>query len=251
MTAINRFTGRAVVYSKYRPSYPEEYVDYLMQANALAPGGIVADVGSGTGILSGQLLGRGLKVLAVEPNADMRREAESRLGAWPAFKAFCGAAEETGLPDGSVDLVTAAQAFHWFGREKFKAECRRILKTGARVALVWNSRDPASGLVQENEALCRKYCPEYIASSGGIFTVDGVFEEFYRDGAYELRTFRNDERYGLDGFIGRNLSGSYAPAEGDANYRPFVEGLTVLFEKYNQGDNIILPGITRSYLGNV
>lgn len=251
MTAINKFTGKAGVYSKYRPCYPEDYIDYLITINSLGTGSVVADIGSGTGIFSRQLLDRGLAVFAVEPNADMRHEAGQLLGSYPSFTPVNGKAEDTTLEGGCADLVTAAQAFHWFNHGKFKAECKRILKKGAKVALVWNNRDDACELVRENEEICKEYCPDYIASSGGIFAIQGVFEEFFKGGAYEFKTFRNDEQYDLEGFIGRNLSGSYAPKEGDDKYIPFLEELTALFGKYKNDGRIILQSITRSYLGNV
>jgi SAM-dependent methyltransferase len=251
MTAVDRFTGRAGVYSKYRPGYPAEYIDYLIAANLLAAGSVIADIGAGTGILSRQLLERGLKVLAVEPNADMRKTSEQQMASYPAFISVNGAAEDTTLESASVDLVTAAQAFHWFDHEKFKIECRRILKEGTKVALAWNSRDYTYELVQENEELCKEYCPDFVAFSHGIESTPEVFAAFFKGGAYEFCSFRNDVQYDIEGFIGRNLSGSYSPAEGDSNYRPFIEGLTTLFNRFSSHGQLIVPSITRSYMGNV
>ena len=85
------------------------------------------------------MLERGWTVYGVEPNDDMRKEAEKRLSAFPRFHSVAGTAERTGLPGASVDLVTAAQSFHWFDAAAFKRECRRILSGGGKVALIWNS----------------------------------------------------------------------------------------------------------------
>lgn len=90
----------------------------------------VADIGAGTGKWTARLLPLGCRICAVEPNGSMRREAERLLGGEPRLTLLGGSAEHTGLPDASVDCVTAAQAFHWFDRERFRAECRRILTPG-------------------------------------------------------------------------------------------------------------------------
>ena len=125
---------------------PNEYIDYLLSANELNENQIVADIGSGTGIFSRQLLESGLHVIGVEPNDDMRKMAEQSLKRYPRFQSIKATAENTTLKKNSVDLVTVAQAFHWFDKEAFKIECQRILKQKANVALVWNSRDVTSPL---------------------------------------------------------------------------------------------------------
>lgn len=249
--ATGNFTGRADVYAKHRPGYPEAYVDYLLEANALRAGSAVADIGSGTGILSAQLLARGLRVFAVEPNADMREAAERRLGKHPAFTSECGKAENTTLKDGSVDLVTAAQAFHWFDREGFGKECKRILRPGAKVALVWNSRELSSPVVRDNDEIIRKYCRGFLGFGGGTAGSPDTVVSFFRSGTCERKVFRNDALYDLDAFLGRNLSGSYSPFEGDENYMGYVAELTELFGKYSRGGALVLPQVTESYLGFV
>ena len=249
--SVHKFTGKAEGYSKFRPRYPGALLDYLTASDSLKDGSVIADVGAGTGILTGQLLDRGFTVLAVEPNGDMRRIAERDLGFHPAFRSINGTAENTTLPNGSVDLVTVAQAFHWFDRDRFQTECRRILKPGAKVALVWNSRIPTGEIALKLYEVCSKHCPTFVGFSGGIETMPAVFERFFRDGRYDFHTFPNDERHDIDGFIGRTLSGSYAPAESDRNYRAFVAELTELFERHQAGGVLTVPAETHSYLGCV
>jgi ubiquinone/menaquinone biosynthesis C-methylase UbiE len=159
MKPTDKFSGKADVYSKSRPSYPTVFIDYLFSINSLNETSRVADIGSGTGILTRQLLERGVSVVAVEPNDDMRTKAEQDLKGFEHFTSTKGSAEETSLPDNSVDIVIAAQAFHWFDHEKFKLECKRILKQDRKVALVWNSRDSESSLIKENAEIFKKYCP--------------------------------------------------------------------------------------------
>ncbi len=251
METTIKFTGKADVYVQYRPGYPKEYISYLISHNNLTSEKTVADIGSGTGILTRQLLEKKLKVIAVEPNDDMRTAAEQALKNYPDFISMNGTAENTGIKDNSVDLITVAQAFHWFDKIKFKLECMRILKPDSTVALVWNSRDLSSELMAENAAICRKLCPSFKGFSGGMKETSEIYRQFFRDGKYESDTFQNDLEYDLDSFVGRNLSASYAPKNADPNYKEFVEAIAELFKKYSKDNRIILPNTTRSYMGKV
>lgn len=134
MKPEQRFSDRVADYVRYRPGYPPEVVGFLN----LRPGMVIADVGAGTGISTELLLRAGCEVMAVEPNAEMRAAAENRLGHFPGFHGVDGSAEATTLQDQSVDMVVAAQAFHWFHPERTRAEFSRILKPGAPVVLIWN-----------------------------------------------------------------------------------------------------------------
>lgn len=250
MANSEKFTGRASVYKKYRPNYPAEYIDYLAEHNSLGPQGVIADIGSGTGVLSRQLLDRGFRVLCVEPNDDMRRTAEAELRDYPGFTSVNGTAEHTGLPGGCADLITAAQAFHWFDKDLFKAECRRVLKT-VNVALVWNSRDEGSPFVRENAEIMKRFCPQFYGFSGGVDDTPERFEAFFEKGSFDYRVFRNDLQYDLDGFIGRSLSASYAPGKSSPGYKGFIAALNELFGKYSKDGKVTMPNVTRSYTGKV
>lgn len=249
MLSIHRFTGKAEGYAKYRPQYPIEFIEYLISCNGLTAESAIADVGSGTGILTGQLLEHGMRVFAVEPNADMRKIAEQNLSTDPRFVSFQGTAENTALSSGSVDLVTAAQAFHWFNPAGFKQECRRILKPGGKVALVWNIRDSSSPLTSDIDAVCKAFCPNYVGTGGGIEGNTESIKTFYQE--FEYRTFQNDTRYRLDDFIGRLLSVSDAPKESDPNYSAFIQELTKLFERHCVESTLVMPQTARSWLGSV
>lgn len=245
------FTNKASLYSQYRPGYPEAYIKYLLSETGIKKSAVVADIGSGTGILSRQLLEQDLVVYGVEPNDDMRLRAEQSLRQYMKFTSVKGMAEDTNLKDSSIDLVTAAQAFHWFDQGKFKQECRRILKQNAQVALVWNSRNLTSPLMKETAAVCRYYCPDFTGFSGGIEERPEIYKAFFREGNYQYKTFQNDLIFDYDGFIGRNLSASFAPAKEDASYKDFIAALSGLFEKYSHEGKILIPNKIRSYIGMV
>ncbi|WHY86863.1 class I SAM-dependent methyltransferase [Neobacillus novalis] len=251
MKPTEKFTDKAEVYAKHRRGYTDEYIKYLLTATSLNEGNVVADIGSGTGILSRQLLESGLTVIGVEPNDDMRTIAEQLLKQNSRFISMKAAAEHTTLDDKSVDLLTAAQAFHWFDKEKFKLECQRILRPSAKVALVWNSRDGSSALNIESAEICQRYCPNFKGFSGGIGETEDVFKQFYKNGKYDFRRFRNDLEFDFAGFLGRYLSASYAPKKTDKEHEPFISAFTNLFEKYGNNGKIIIPNVIRSYLGEV
>ena len=150
MAPQSRFTNRAEDYARYRPSYSSAIIDCILQGlntDRL----IAADIGAGTGISSRLLADRGVKTIAVEPNAAMREAArEHYLVEWND-----GNAENTKLPDAKVDLITCFQAFHWFNPEPTLKEFARILKSKGRLAAVWHNRDRDDKFTSEYSELTR------------------------------------------------------------------------------------------------
>jgi SAM-dependent methyltransferase len=147
------FSTKVTDYAASRPGYPSALYDALRDAGALpSVPSIVADVGAGTGLFSEGLLLRGHHVFAVEPNNPMRAAADDRLGGYQGYRSIEAGAEATTLDPASVDLVTAAQAFHWFDVEATRSECLRILRPQGMVALIWNDRvlsDPLQVSIDE------------------------------------------------------------------------------------------------------
>lgn len=248
----DKFNGMGKIYSKYRPSYPFGFIDYLFTDVGISQSSTIADIGCGTGILTRQLLEKGCKVYGIEPNADMRVIAENNLKDFIGFTYVDGSAENTTIDDNSVDYITVAQAFHWFDMEKFKKECQRILKPGGKVILVWNNRDNKSELVMENYKVNHKYCKNFKGFSGGMYDKinDDDFSDFFNS-KYETKVFLNNLIFDMDGFIGRNLSSSYALKINDPQYDNYVNELKKIYKKYSNHGQLIMPNLTRSYVGNV
>jgi SAM-dependent methyltransferase len=144
------FGAAAAEYERARPGYPAAVVDWIVPAGARA----VADVGAGTGKLTRALAERGLEVIAVEPSDGMRARLETNL---PGVRALAGSGEELPLADGSVDLLTYAQAWHWVDEPAALAEAARVLRPGGRLACVWNLRDDESGWMLELAKLLDRF----------------------------------------------------------------------------------------------
>jgi SAM-dependent methyltransferase len=132
------FATGAAAYARARPSYPPDAVAWLVEHCEIHPGARVCDLAAGTGILTRLLTPTGAAVIAVEPVDEMRTVLEAAL---PDIPALAAAAEALPFADGSLDAVTVAQAFHWFDSVHAFDELRRVLRSGGRLALVWNARD--------------------------------------------------------------------------------------------------------------
>ncbi len=229
MDNAGKFTGKGAVYAAARPRYAEGLLEYLASKERLEPGALVADVGSGTGIFSEQLLDVGLCVIGVEPNADMRAQAEHALCGRKGYRSVCGTADAMGLPDDSVDCVTAAQAFHWFDADAFKRECRRILKPGGIVAIVYNMRDVESPYMQAFAQLTWRFGPTFKGFSNGLD--EATLPDFF-NGTCDVKWWDNPQLLTRDAFVARALSSSRAPREDDASYLQYLEELNALFDRF-------------------
>ncbi len=246
----HKFDAKAEIYSKARPSYPDELFDYLKEHSLISENTVAADIGSGTGIFTKKLCSYVSKIFAIEPNDDMRSVAEKKYAAHKNIISVSGSAEDTKLNDKSVDFITVAQAFHWFDRQSFKAECRRILKDSGKILLVWNARDPESELIMANYDINRRFCPNFKGSSNGIDFSKDAFSDFF-EGDFDVVQFRNDLIYDENAFVSRNLSSSYAPKPSEEKYDEYVAELQELFKKHSQNDTVPYPYITRCYIGKI
>ncbi|PVZ20295.1 MULTISPECIES: class I SAM-dependent methyltransferase [unclassified Pseudomonas] len=132
------FTAQAQQYARSRPEYPKALEPWLAQELGIAPSMRVLDVGAGTGKFTRLLSSIGADVTALEPVAKMREELSLAL---PKVPVMDGTAEQLPLGDATVNVVTCAQAFHWFATTAALAQFHRVLVPGGRLGLVWNVRD--------------------------------------------------------------------------------------------------------------
>lgn len=246
MQPNERFTDRVENYVRYRPRYPQGVIELLREEAGLVPGTVVADLGSGTGISAELFLENGNEVYAVEPNEAMRQAAEARLASNPRFHSIAGSAEATTLPEGSVHMVVAAQAFHWFDAGRTREECRRILRPGGVVVLMWNSRKTDTTLfLRAYEELLLQHGTDYRNVRHENIT-DARLTEFF-GGEYRLRVLENRQRFGIEGLKGRLLSSSYVPAEGEPGCSPLLQDLERIFEEHAEDGEVIFEYATEVY----
>jgi SAM-dependent methyltransferase len=234
-----RFTNRADDYARFRPSYPSQLLDRLARA---VPSGVVADVGAGTGIFSQLLSSRGYVVHAIEPNTAMSAKAAHH----PNITWHSTLAESTGLADASVDLVTVAQAFHWFDKLQFRKECDRILRQGGQTALIWNVRETTTQVGKELERVIETFSSDRRSRKT---EQDEVFDQFFGPGQFEKLIIRYDQLLDFETLLGRVFSSSYMPAPNSDNAQLVERALFEMFERRKVSGLISVPYSCEMYLG--
>jgi len=246
-----RFTNRVTDYVRYRPGYPPAVLDVLREECGLSPESVVADIGSGTGLLAQMFLENGNLVYGVEPNAAMREAGEQYLEKYPYFCSVAGSAEATTLPDASEDFVVAGQAFHWFEPKAARAEFRRILRPRSWVAVLWNERVSGETPFQrEYEILLRTFGTDYEKVSAK-YPQDRRMRSFFGSGAGGKRSFANEQVFDFDGLRGRLLSSSYSPPQGHPQHEPMLAALRQLFDEHAENGRVRFEYQTHIYYGQL
>lgn len=234
---VERFSNRVQNYTKYRPTYPKEILYLFREKMNLQPDSVVADIGSGTGISARLFLENGNTVFGVEPNRAMREAAEEFLKDFSNFKTVNGTAENTNLPDKSVDFVIAAQAFHWFDRAKTREEFQRILRENGFVALIWNERQlDANDFLRDYEKFLLKYGTDYEKVRHDNVTKESLAEFFGTN--FQEAIFQNSQTLDFEGLKGRMLSASYMPAPENPLFEEMLGNLRSLFAQYAEKSKI-------------
>ena len=245
-----RFSNRVENYLKYRPRYPSEIIPLLKKECGFTRDSVIADIGSGTGFLTELFLQNGNRVLGVEPNAEMRAAGEQLLAPYGSFTSIAAAAEKTTLADSSVDFVTAGQAFHWFDRERARAEFARILKPHGWVVIVWNGYKPErTPLLNGYHEVLLHYGTDYRDVRREIQDIQ--VEKFFPAGGYKVARFQFQQSFDFEGFKGRTLSASYAPQFGEPNYEAMLGELRTVFEANQTDGRVTFDYDTEVYYGRL
>lgn len=229
-----RFGPRAQNYAAFRPSYPPQAVDAVLDGLGDPSKLIVADIGAGTGISSHLFAQRGASVIAVEPNARMRSQARPH----PNLEWRDGTAQQTGLAGASVDLVVACQAFHWFATTGVMREFARIARR--RAAILQYERDERDPFTKAYGDLVRAYATDDTeALREAALTVFAGFP-----GARVARTGAlGAQRLDRGALLGRAASSSYLPASGPAA-DALRRDLHALFERHQRGGAVEMQMVT-------
>lgn len=246
-----RFSDRVQDYVQYRPSYPKEIILFLEKTIKLTTDSIIADIGSGTGILTKLFLDHGNKVFGIEPNPDMRSAGESFLKNYQNFTSIVGSSEKTSLPDNSVDIITAGQAYHWFDKELAKIEFKRILKESIddNIVLIWNTRDNNTDFNKDLEDFITSYSTDYKKVSQ---TEDKDKNRNHFFGIeFKKQIFKNQQILDYQGLKGRLLSASYMIKKTDNKFLSFQKDLKEIFENYQVNNKVIIDYETEVFFGSI
>ncbi|MBI1916108.1 MAG: class I SAM-dependent methyltransferase [Planctomycetes bacterium] len=245
---VGRFSGLAGDYAAHRPVYPDEAIDFIVARAGLGPSLLVVDIGAGTGISTRLFARRGLRVVGIEPNDEMRTQAEAESLppplASPTYRP--GRAEATGLPDACAHLVLAAQAFHWFEPSAALGEFRRILKPDGWVALLWYERDESELCTAAFGATLRT-APDAARVEGPRMRAGEALADSPHVETVERAVFPHRQQLHRAGLLGRAFSVSYAPREPDA-VEVFATALDAVFNRFQQDGFVTLHYHTTVHL---
>lgn len=247
--SVGRFSNRVENYIKYRPHYPSAIISFLTDECVLTELSIVADIGSGPGISCENFIDNGNIVYAVEPNEEMRKAAENIFSGSKNFISIGGTAEDTTLESKSIDFIIAGQAFHWFNKEKCKAEFKRILKDKGYVVLMWNDKISSNDFMESYYDLIRKYGTDYEKINHANVD-DEVIGKFFSPVKFKKKFFAHKHPLDYEGLEGRLLSSSYIPLEGE-KFEKMIEELKSIFEKYNREGKVDMDYETILYYGKL
>ena len=248
--STRRFSSRVENYIRYRPAYPPAVLAMLKTECGLTAASVIADIASGPGIFTRMVLENGNRVYGVEPNADMRRAGEEFLRAYPRFASVAGTAESTTLADHSVDLITAAQAAHWFDRPQARREFIRIGRPGGWMVLLWNERRTGSTpFLHAYEELLVEYGTDYQDVRSERTTEQ--IETFFAPSRFQVRNFDYHQDFDYPALEGRLLSSSYTPQADHPRHAPMLRELRRIFDAHQVNGQVTFEYDTRVYYGQL
>lgn len=252
MDSKELFSEKAARYRNARPKYACNLISFMKDKFSIDETTTIADIGAGTGIFTELLLDLGAKVIAIEPNSAMAAQLRLALKC-KELEIHERPAESTEIESRTVDIITAAQSFHWFDHDAFKAECRRILRDNGPVCLIWNTRIEDAPINARTAEIYSAFCPEFkgfIGYGGGVQYSEESISDFF-EGEYDKKSYQFPLIYDKQGFIDRALSASYALVEGDRQYDTFVEKLSKLFDDFAEKGKVTVPNESVLYYGTI
>jgi SAM-dependent methyltransferase len=245
-----RFSTRVENYLKYRPTYPPAIIPLLESECGLISESVIADLGSGTGFFTELFLKHGNRVYGVEPNPEMRAAGDKALASYGQFSSVDAPAEATSLPDHSVDLIVAGQAFHWFDRGAARPEFVRLLKPNGWVVLAWNGyRVESSPLMAAYQDLVVRYGTDYSEVQREVIGCDVA--SFYAPGPCKCARFEFQQSFDYEGLKGRLLSASYAPEPDHPNYKAMLIDVRKIFDASAIDGKVTFEYETELYYGQL
>lgn len=247
----HRFTGRVEAYQRFRSRYPRETIPLLQERCGLTHKSVIADIGAGTGMLAELFLENGNRVVAVEPNAEMRAACEKLIERYPRLTCINATAEETGLPAASADFVTAGRALHWFDLEKCRREFSRIVRASGWI--VFASLGPHRGsepIAKDYQELLGEYGIDFALLRERFHLGDAV-REFFAGGQFEEAEFPRAEAMTFEELEGYTVSLSVTPKPDHPRYPSMQKALREYFAHYESGGKLRLPMNCKLHFGQL
>jgi SAM-dependent methyltransferase len=248
--STTRFSDRVEDYIRYRPGYPGAIIPFLERAAVLDKSTIVADIGSGTGILTRLFLDYGIPVFGVEPNDPMREAASVFLKDYPGYTPLSGTAEQTGLPESCVDLIVAGQAFHWFEPVQAKREFQRISIPGGHAVLIWNERSEEGPFHAAYHELLKKYATDYQSVNHKNIPQTELIK-FFLPNRMQAMEFDNEQPLDRLQLAGRIFSSSYIPGRNDPAYPQIMREIDLIYDRFSEAAGVVMKYRTMLYFGQI
>ncbi|QYK52855.1 MAG: methyltransferase domain-containing protein [Fimbriimonadaceae bacterium] len=245
---IERFSGKASAYSTARPTYPQECLNQIVRYTGLTPDARVFDTGAGTGLFTQLLLNYFDKVTLVEPNDDMRANALKNLPS-ERIDSVCATAESFESTPHSVDLITAAQAFHWFDRDAVKVHWRTILKPTGYVALVWNERTESTPFAQEFTAFLHRLANFDPNNKPPMESPDEEVLSFFSDA--KIETAAHSTSLSQQELINLAISRSYFPSPSHPEFEQLKQEVSAIFDRHATKQIVQLPYLCKLFIGQI
>jgi ubiquinone/menaquinone biosynthesis C-methylase UbiE len=247
MDTTKVFSTKAEKYAKFRWDYAADGIETVVNLTQISVHSIVADIGAGTGILTKHFIGKAQEIYAIEPNFELRQILTRELGAFPSVSVIDSCAEATKLPDNCVDVITVAQAIHWFDPEPTRQEMMRILKVHGWLVLIRNY-----GADNEaNKAIQSLMTEEYGANFSVVTEQPKVKPSsfYFGNGDFQTFSFPFAFRQGWEEFIGTLTTVSFMPDEDHPIFPKLETEAKRIFSQYSSNGYWKVEGETELIIG--
>ena len=245
----NRFSQKAQKYARYRWDYSPQAIEMIFILSKLSCGSSVADIGSGTGMLSSHLVGKVKSLYAIEPNSEMRDYSKNLLPISSNINILDGLAEALPLPDQSIDMIMVGRAIHWFDASKARAEFLRVLKPNGWLAIL---QVPCLNRELVEAVKSIRTAENNWNVENDKSRLNSVSPNFYYGNQEFIdRQFPQTITETWDEFFGRLCSLSPAPNEDDESLKKFKNAAHGIFRKFSKDDRLTIEIATQIQLGRI
>ncbi len=203
------FNLAADYYDRYRPSYPSEIIEQLINKTGIAKGSELLEIGAGSGKATELFKEKGYNICCIDPGKDLVANGRIKFQDYPGIKFECQRFEEYDAQKNSIEVIYSAQAFHWVPQPIGYKKCAQALKAKGYLAPFWNmyityDNDVDNELLELsrkyggladflNEEGCEKRISSIVSSisESGFFKKPDVYRQMWK------QSYTADEYYGF------------------------------------------------------